>query len=683
MSRVDIINDIKNKINEKYKQFKCDSKAKANFSEEQTKTSLILPLLSCLGYDISDDNQLVAEDKDKSGAPGIKSSESIDYTLRVDGNDIAIIECKKLGKVLNSNDVQQLFRYYSTKQVHIAILTNGDDYLFFTDGHRENIMDCVPYKSLHISSLSDFSEFNEFSKDNIKSAFIPHVRAVNKDKYNELELEYKNSSLKLKQVTKELDKLRGKEYLTSEQKNKLESLEIYIEENKKLREKVELFKSYFSIKVTKDTKVGYGSDFDRFKVPSDIAKSMVDMIPDDSITLDSKFIDICCRHGEFVIALRNKLFKCPNLIQAIYDDEERLDYIRQNMIYAIMPDKKGLEKVTKALYGTTNVKVNNIVAYNNVDEYKYLIKVYKIYKQTGMKSVYIGDVEKALLEKLGDILFMKFDYVVSNPPYNSDQYIDFVNLGDSLSKQCSVYITPAKWQSKGGKKNEQFRQDIVPRMKEIVYSPDCEDAFNITTWGGVSYFLVDKEKRDKVHVKTHCGNELFEDDGYVNIDDRSKISLLTKASHIINKVLNENFKKFSAGCQRDLNDYIVIVQNTFSGSGKTLYKSGAFLLSPLTYEKDNGRELKDNEAIIAGYKTEEQCQSCISYMNTRLIRFLMLLSVHGQHIFSSIDMTTWRFVPSPDSFDHIFTDDELYKKYNITQDEINIIESVIKERKSK
>ena len=29
------------------------------------------------------------------------------------------------------------------------------------------------------------------------------------------------------------------------------------------------------------------------------------------------------------------------------------------------------------------------------------------------------------------------------------------------------------------------------------------------------------------------------------------------------------------------------------------------------------------------------------------------------------------------------TYDELYKKYNLTQDEINIIESVIKERKSK
>ena len=42
---------------------------------------------------------------------------------------------------------------------------------------------------------------------------------------------------------------------------------------------------------------------------------------------------------------------------------------------------------------------------------------------------------------------------------------------------------------------------------------------------------------------------------------------------------------------------------------------------------------------------------------------------------------TWRFVPKPEAFDHIFTDQELYKKYNLTDEEINIIESVIKERK--
>ncbi len=41
----------------------------------------------------------------------------------------------------------------------------------------------------------------------------------------------------------------------------------------------------------------------------------------------------------------------------------------------------------------------------------------------------------------------------------------------------------------------------------------------------------------------------------------------------------------------------------------------------------------------------------------------------------------WRFVPAPKAFDHIFTDQELYEEYNLTSEEINIIEPVIKERK--
>ena len=59
---------------------------------------------------------------------------------------------------------------------------------------------------------------------------------------------------------------------------------------------------------------------------------------------------------------------------------------------------------------------------------------------------------------------MKFDIVIGNPPYNNDIYIDFVMGGYTLIKEDGyvVMITPAKWQAKGGKKNEDFRKNIVP-----------------------------------------------------------------------------------------------------------------------------------------------------------------------------------------------------------------------------
>ena len=69
----------------------------------------------------------------------------------------------------------------------------------------------------------------------------------------------------------------------------------------------------------------------------------------------------------------------------------------------------------------------------------------------------------------------------------------------------------------------------------------------------------------------------------------------------------------------------------------------------------------------------------MSYINTRLVRYLInaRLSAYSNIFINEV----WKFVPDPVNFDHIFTDQELYQKYDLTPDEIEIIESVIKERK--
>ena len=74
----------------------------------------------------------------------------------------------------------------------------------------------------------------------------------------------------------------------------------------------------------------------------------------------------------------------------------------------------------------------------------------------------------------------------------------------------------------------------------------------------------------------------------------------------------------------------------------------------------------------------QTCESVDSYLATRFVRFLLYLGKCGNTLGNP---ETWRFVPDPGAFDHIFTDEELYKKYNLTDDEIKLIESVIKERK--
>ena len=63
----------------------------------------------------------------------------------------------------------------------------------------------------------------------------------------------------------------------------------------------------------------------------------------------------------------------------------------------------------------------------------------------------------------------------------------------------------------------------------------------------------------------------------------------------------------------------------------------------------------------------------ISYMKTKFFRFMMALIKNTQNISKGV----FAFVPVQD-FSKPWTDEELYKKYNLTDDEIAFIESMIK-----
>jgi hypothetical protein len=104
--------------------------------------------------------------------------------------------------------------------------------------------------------------------------------------------------------------------------------------------------------------------------------------------------------------------------------------------------------------------------------------------------MYLVNKQIRLIRSIED---MKFDVVVVNPPYNNDIYLKFVETGNNLASQCSVFITPAKWQAKGGEKNEQFRKNIVPHISKLVYYPEETEVFDINCGGGISYYLIDKD----------------------------------------------------------------------------------------------------------------------------------------------------------------------------------------------
>lgn len=76
------------------------------------------------------------------------------------------------------------------------------------------------------------------------------------------------------------------------------------------------------------------------------------------------------------------------------------------------------------------------------------------------------------------------------------------------------------------------------------------------------------------------------------------------------------------------------------------------------------------------FDTELEAKSFISYIQSELCSFLFFCGVVG----ATVTREFYRFIPDPGKFDHIYTDDELYRKYKITDDEKSMIEAIIKPR---
>lgn len=142
-------------------------------TEEATKQWLIIPFIIALGYDPYSSDVIPEYSVDI----GMKKGEKVDYALQINSQPVALVECKQLDTLLSEKHISQLYRYFTTSNVHIAILTNGDDYLFFTDSEKQNIMDLEPYFKIKLSVATDaeIDKLEQYSKDKIQSADIAQV----------------------------------------------------------------------------------------------------------------------------------------------------------------------------------------------------------------------------------------------------------------------------------------------------------------------------------------------------------------------------------------------------------------------------------------------------------------------------------------------------------------------------
>lgn len=240
---------------------------------------------------------------------------------------------------------------------------------------------------------------------------------------------------------------------------------------------------------------------DEIATPMNICNDMVELFPSESFNDTSKiWADIYCKTGNTLKALKQHGVSKENIIAICLTPQSQLFACRQ-LYGKLLPEVK-IDKQNKYpdVAGVFDITRRGQVYY--ISNWKEIVtgKVSNTNALTIINKIILNEMRSEMSLAFTSEDSFKFNNIIMNPPYNNDMYLDFVTLAHKLATDNVVAITPAKWQAKGGAKNEAFRRDIVPYMSKIVYYPDCLDVFAIQELSGVCYYLVSNDKHDTCEV---------------------------------------------------------------------------------------------------------------------------------------------------------------------------------------
>lgn len=318
---------------------------------------------------------------------------------------------------------------------------------------------------------------------------------------------------------------------------------------------------------------------------------------------------------------------------------------------------------------------------------------------------------------------MKFDVIIGNPPYQLNVgvqqesyaislYHKFVLQAKKMNPRYLSMIIPSRWFA-GGRGLDEFRDEMLHDdslrvIHDFINASDCFSGVEIK--GGVCYFLWNRDNKGLCKIYTHKDNNITYSERPLLEKNNDTFIRYNQAISIIEKVYKLKENSFSSvvspqtpfGLYSSFKDFQKIGDDSYIkvyANKQIGYLSKDFVISKNSQWINNwkvyvpkaigsGDMATDIIKPIIGepnsvctqtyimygpFNNKKECENVISYVNTKFFHFLMGLKKVTQDAMAKV----YTLIPMQD-FTKSWTDEELYVKYKLTDEEITFIESMVR-----
>lgn len=473
---------------------------------------------------------------------------------------------------------------------------------------------------------------------------------------------------------------------------------------------------------------------------ANLANKLLDLLPKELWSNpEAKFLDPVTKTGVFLREIVRRLNE--GLKNKFPDDQERIDHILSNQVYGIaitdltsLVSRRSLycSKIANGKFSTCSKFENeqgNII-YNRIKHtwsFGNCIYCGASQKEYDRKEVLESHAYEFIHTNKPEEMFnnMKFDVIIGNPPYQLNTggaqaqaiplYHKFVNQAKKMNPRFMTMIIPSRWFT-GGFGLDTFRSEMLNdnRIRKIYDHINASDCFpGVDIKGGVCYFLWDRDNRGDCEVTTFLEDNKTSTMKRAMLDTELDLNFFIRyndAIPILKKVLKNKENRLSDiissqrpfGLPTNFKEYS---ENKYSNDIK-VYANKIVGYIPESYDISKNVDLiekwkvltpkaigsgesnvdwvkpilaephslcTETYIVLGSFDTKKEAENLISYTQTKFFHFLLTLKKNTQDALGR----AYELIPMQD-FEQEWSDEKLYKKYNLSVEDTTFIESMVR-----